>query len=1452
MNSLTEKIGNLLSIEPRDNAIFSAYSRKCTSISNFNVSDEDIRSFFEGGLEHLKLSNKSNYQDVIDRLENAMSPEEMIAICREANVRLFQTEQDRLLRNFKAHRPDILLKAKAQLERASDRLISVHREAKSIWKDRGTHNLYLTRYFLIGISKSGKTIRAPLIMFNVDFKHDKKSEEIVFVKRHAEPVLNEKLIQFFIQEEGERNSLIKEFRNTYDVRELVNKINKFFGYSINNTCPKSFEFVEMKKTQIQDNYNELVLEDGISFGTYEPAGGKLKEDLENLVRSKEHEAIFNVETYHDPEELRLQEMFWEPLVQISNLDFYQRCAVRSAVESNTIIHGPPGTGKSEVIVNIIANILTQDKNVVISSEKKAALDVLEKRLKSLKMFMLNFLNDNKEGFYSRINLLGEYLGKTWETRVMDKHVDNPKASKTYVNNKNLIDKFINDVKASYDFENHKYKNIDFGAFINEVEKLWGSYKNFESIINANAIHKLEENKAELDLKTGDYVQLLNDFCSYIDEYGLADQEAYNQFFKRVLFLKAIVDEFKLNLNDAKTLGYLERRANYLSAFLQAYPTYDEILKNKTNLFYEITNTVSDAMNDIAGVVHPTFFANKKHMFNNIHEFFEAIGENPKLTKYYFDKFVYQNIKPWLKNKTNIFYKRKLNKKDKQIFEHLQKLNALQIKNIHNFEELFINQECFNPAVVSYHYTRKLFVPKYIEFVTKRFYLIPFVFYKLQNILNLTADKLDKTKELIEIYKYFMIQFPHLVNFDSFNNRIDNLSKVDWSTLDQEIEKFVAIKLANRLSKLTTEEKELISNAIRVAKLKRRPGIYEYINKYNSILLKLFPIWVCRPDQVATYVPLGRNFFDYGIFDEASQMFLERAYPLLYRAKVKIVAGDQKQLRPSSYFTSRNNIDYDDEQEIESSVSLEDFDAEESLLDRAVLSSWNQTILQNHYRSLHKDLIQFSSEYIYDNKLNYASANLAESKDLGIEVVNANGYFIDRINDQEADAVINLLETNFNKYGSILIVCSNDKQKEHIIRKIFNIENTTLRDKYSESWERGSLEIINIENVQGNEADLVILSLCYGPSDDSGKFAMRFGPLTAEGGKNRLNVAVTRARRKMIVVKSFNGLQIVPSSTNPNLNTFKDYINFLDLIHQRQYNRKPMENYADTIDITDLQKDVLDKLLPKIKEANLDYKFNYIIGNKTIDLAIMNPITQQVVLGIQIDEWKAHQSKESIINNINDQMFLQARHYSIYRVIESEWFMHHKLIVETISNLIDEKVKETIEVTDEPMDELIETFGNPDALKTFELDTSEFENEVSQPIHVTAEEETDPVFESGLEQSVYEHLRPHIDKLNLRLVTQYQVYGKRIDMAIINPLNKRVLLGIEVDGSRYHTTREQISNDFERQKFLEEQGYTIYRVSQTAWNWNKVSVINDVLAALKNTSSNYQDAVAGKTRTLNLS
>lgn len=328
---------------------------------------------------------------------------------------------------------------------------------------------------------------------------------------------------------------------------------------------------------------------------------------------------------------------------------------------------------------------------------------------------------------------------------------------------------------------------------------------------------------------------------------------------------------------------------------------------------------------------------------------------------------------------------------------------------------------------------------------------------------------------------------------------------------------------------------------------RARRLREFVERGADLgLMKLRPVWLVNPDVASRLLPLRKALFDTVIFDEASQMPVEYALPTLYRSGTMIVSGDEKQMPPTSFFSSR--VESDEAEIFEGQAAEDDVPEEER---DAVEETWNRreikdcpdllqlaktvlpsTTLQIHYRSAYRELIQFSNASFYVNRLSVPARHPADEirRKRPVEMIRVDGTYVDQTNPEEAERVAEVLADIWRSSAgtppTIGVVTFNRKQadlieqvlEEHAERDpAFRTALSRERERV-EGGEDMGLFVKNVENVQGDERDIIVFSSTFG-RNAQGTFRRSFGVLGQAGGERRLNVAVTRARQKVIMVTS---------------------------------------------------------------------------------------------------------------------------------------------------------------------------------------------------------------------------------------------------------------------------------------------------------------------------------------------
>jgi len=463
-----------------------------------------------------------------------------------------------------------------------------------------------------------------------------------------------------------------------------------------------------------------------------------------------------------------------------------------------------------------------------------------------------------------------------------------------------------------------------------------------------------------------------------------------------------------------------------------------------------------------------------------------------------------------------------------------------------------------------------------------------------------------------------------------------------------------------------------SDSKRIMDIKRRIeherkwSVRKFVNNFQLELFSNVKVWMMTPEAVSEILPLNYGMFDLVIFDEASQMYVEKGIPTIYRAKKVVIAGDTKQLRPSSLGQGRIDLDedmLDEDDEIELSLDAK------SLLDLAKFK-YKETILNYHYRAQYEELIAFSNYAFYEGKLIVSPNQTTPTKPPIEFVLTEDGVWDNRQNKAEALQVVKLIKKVLRtrkENETIGVITFNAQQRnlieDYLDQEIFKqgVYGTKIQkelERYEEGEDR-SLFIKNIENVQGDERDIIIFSTAYAKNRE-GRFLRQFGWLNNEGGQNRLNVAISRAKKKIYFVASLLSEQFdVDDLKSQGPKLLKQYMHFCYFIskgkkeeaHQVLLRLSNKEDETDKNQLTNLQNDIYKRL----KRDKLTIHTNIGIGGYTIDFGIYDETTKAYVMGILVD-YKTKEKTPDVRNYFyHQEQYLKSRHWKIYRVFAPNWY-----------------------------------------------------------------------------------------------------------------------------------------------------------------------------------------------------
>ena len=305
--------------------------------------------------------------------------------------------------------------------------------------------------------------------------------------------------------------------------------------------------------------------------------------------------------------------------------------------------------------------------------------------------------------------------------------------------------------------------------------------------------------------------------------------------------------------------------------------------------------------------------------------------------------------------------------------------------------------------------------------------------------------------------------------------------------------------------------------------KRHKPVRQLVAEMGPALTTLTPCLLMSPLSVAQYLPADAALFDLVIFDEASQITPWDAVGAIARGRQLVVAGDPRQMPPTSFFDRAGGAD-DDEGDVEAD--------QESILDECLGARLPRRRLTWHYRSRHESLIAFSNHRYYDGDLITFPAPV--TRDRAVSLRRVSGAWSrgkSRTNQAEAEAIVAEVVARLADPGFVdeagrrltLGVITLNAEQQKLIEDLLDRARRARPElePYFADDAAEPVVVKNLETVQGDERDVILLGIGYGPeTPDAPVMAMNFGPLNRGGGWRRLNVAITRARREMVVFTSF--------------------------------------------------------------------------------------------------------------------------------------------------------------------------------------------------------------------------------------------------------------------------------------------------------------------------------------------
>jgi very-short-patch-repair endonuclease len=457
----------------------------------------------------------------------------------------------------------------------------------------------------------------------------------------------------------------------------------------------------------------------------------------------------------------------------------------------------------------------------------------------------------------------------------------------------------------------------------------------------------------------------------------------------------------------------------------------------------------------------------------------------------------------------------------------------------------------------------------------------------------------------------------------------------------------------------------------LAKKARHIPVRQLISRIPSLLPRLKPCVLMSPLSVAQYLDAAHSGFDVVIFDEASQIPVWDAIGAIARGQQLIVVGDPKQLPPTNFFASAGEDD--DDRTPDEHKDLE------SILDELLSHGLRPKRLNWHYRSRHEGLIAFSNRQYYDNALlTFPSPALSRGGVCFRHIPDARyDKGRSRTNRLEAQALVHELVTRLRStdgpvrsYGVVTFSQAQQSLIENLLdeerRKFPEIE---IHFGDAPPVEGEPVFVKNLENVQGDERDVILFSICYGP-DEAGKISMNFGPLNRDGGERRLNVAVTRAKHEIMVFAGLRGEQLDLTKTRSR--GLRDLKYFLEYAERGP---SALTAAVTSASLSEAESEFERMVADRIRGAGFEVHHQVGCSGYRIDLGIVDPAAPgSYLLGVECDGATYHRAHTARDRDKLRQSVLEGLGWKLHRIWSTDWWHHSDAemakLIETIRGLSD--------------------------------------------------------------------------------------------------------------------------------------------------------------------------------------
>jgi very-short-patch-repair endonuclease len=1171
----------------------------------------------------------------------------------------------------------------------SKKLTSLYRNIKAIEEETGLYDLYLGYPFFDGVMRDGTYVRAPLFLYPVRLNRLKKHGiEWEVSPEEGGPQLNRSLLlalqkfsslhvsdSIFDEAEEKVGNLdldgLVDWLDTHDIQTVLTEsaeIEKIPDYTMKNLPDLEKGKFRLLRHAILGHLpqgNSAILKDYEKFLTMlseENSDFGIVQELLGVSNKEDSSHITDnlLDGADDTLEERLKREKNKFLVLDSDAS-QERIIDSIETERGMVVHGPPGSGKSQVIVNMIANSMAKKQKVMLVTQKRAALDVVYQRMDSIglssNIVLLHDENNDRNAFYQKLNQL---LASNHSFTELQDRFDDVSAKIAQTENElNIM------ARGLFEVQSHGYRAYDLYG-IGKTAKEQEEIVNLSMVIDELNRYNLED----VLMKVLSYGRFHSRFGA--EDYPLKNRKSFSNL--------EIKDRVKFIESLDKIIRDAEESSQHLSHFKNdnITPEYSWNVEGRIEKIYEdLTSKEKKTLQKLRLWIWTTFTG------KTIIE--ELLAGN---------KFKGTDSEEWPKLKRSI-----------TILYDLAKVSEKMSKQVYSMKDFLSDDQVdhFRKRIAQGDFPLELFQQQ-LNFMKKDFEDLrdmDRVFDEGTNAVKAIIDQLkqkDISNNLEERWRQIAEQSAYIHWIDQLERKHPALSKIgtaDYKHLNDQLKTLLEKKqelsielLRNQMKKAVNEVRMRNSKSMKdieyqTGKKRMVWPVRKLVNEYAvDGLLDVMPVWLVSPEMASAIFPLKENIFDLVIFDEASQCTVENGLPAIYRGRKVVVAGDEKQLPPSALFKGSVQLDEDE--------ALDKFEESESLLSLAKRVLPN-SLLEWHYRSKSEELINFSNHAYYNGRIQIAPNVNHMQQPAAIQWHKTDGRWINQQNTVEAKAVVQLLKAKLiaDISKSVGIITFNAKQQSAIEDEIDRIAeaDTEFSVVYDQVMSRDMDERVfvkNIENVQGDERDIIIFSVAYAKNEE-GRVYSNFGSLSHQGGENHLNVAVTRAKEEIHLVSSIEPYELnVTNSKNDGPRHLKAYLEYAQAVsdHNKDSIQSVISNLNEEANtkrqVEDLHFDSPFEEAVYSRLTAIGYKIDTQVGMSgyRIDMAVVHPEKpHRYIIGIECDGAMYHSAPEARERDIYRQRFLESRKWKITRIWSRSWWKDANSEIERVDQLIKSMLRE---------------------------------------------------------------------------------------------------------------------------------------------------------------------------------